>query len=168
MGKANALQRFLAGVGACRDAMLRWRTQWRLSRPYPLQMAEESLGDYGERLAAEYLRRCGYTLLERSMHTHYGEIDLIAAWGTQRVVFVEVKTRAVQRTNDGGPSDAVDDEKQRRITQSALVYMKRHGLLETPGRMDVIAVTFDPSTRRPIFRHFENAFEAVGQYQFFR
>jgi hypothetical protein len=46
--------------------------------------------------------------------------------------------------------------------------MKRHGLLETPGRMDVIAVTFDPSTRRPIFRHFENAFEAVGQYQFFR
>lgn len=167
MNKVDALEGFRKGLSACRDAMYQWRTRWRLSRPYPLQMAEESLGDYGERLATEYLRRCGYTLLEHSMHTHYGEIDIIAAWGKERVVFVEVKTWAVQRSNDGGPSDAVDEEKQRRITQSALVYMKRHGLLGTPGRMDVIAVTFDPVTRRPIFRHFENAFEAVGSHQFF-
>jgi hypothetical protein len=28
-------------------------------------------------------------------------------------------------------------------------------------------VTFQELTRRPIFRHIENAFEAVGKYQLF-
>jgi Holliday junction resolvase-like predicted endonuclease len=61
----------------------------------------------------------------------------------------------------------VDDEKQRKITQTALIYCKRHGLLDTSGRADVIEVTFEELTRRPIFRHIENAFEAVGNYQLY-
>ena len=141
--------------------------RWQLERPYPIQCAGESIGDYGERLAAIYLERCGYMILERSMQTRAGEIDIIAAWERQRIVFIEVKTWARPWPNAGGPSDAVHEEKQLRITKAALVYMKRHGLLETPGRMDVIEVTFDVESRRPIFRHFQDAFEAAGTFQFY-
>lgn len=142
-------------------------SQWQLSRPYPIQASGESLGRYGERLAGIYLERCGYRILERSFRTKAGEIDLIATWGDRCIVFVEVKTWESAWLNAGGPSDAVDEEKQRKITQTALVYCKRHGLLDTSGRADVIEIVFDEISRRPIFRHIENAFEAVGKYQFY-
>ncbi len=157
-----------------RNALVRARqrmhaawSKWQRSRPYPIQSIGETTGQYGERLAAIYLERCGYRILERSFRTKVGEIDLIAAWRDQYVVFVEVKTWGSAWENAGGPSDAVDEEKQRKITQTALIYCKRHGLLDTSGRADVIEVTFDELTRRPIFRHIENAFEAVGNYQLY-
>ena len=142
-------------------------SKWQLSRPYPIQSIGETTGQYGERLAAIYLERCGYRILERSFRTKVGEIDLIASWGDRCIVFVEVKTWGSAWENAGGPSDAVDEEKQRKITQTALIYCKRHGLLDTSGRADVIEVTFEELTRRPIFRHIENAFEAVGNYQLY-
>lgn len=139
--------------------------QWNLRRPYPLQQIEESTGDYGERLVSVYLERCGYKILEHSFNTRVGEIDLIAVWKQRQIVFVEVKTWSRNWLNAGGPADAVDDDKQLKMTRTALIYLKRHGLLETPARFDVVEVTFDEKTRKPQFRHFENAFEASGQYQ---
>jgi putative endonuclease len=41
--------------------------------------SRQSLGRWGEALAAEYLCRHGYTILERNVRTPYGEIDLIAS-----------------------------------------------------------------------------------------
>jgi len=154
-------------VSRAYESVVQAWVRWRVSLPYPLQQVDESIGDYGERLAALYLERSGYVILERSMSTRMGEIDVIAAWRGKQIVFVEVKTWAQQRINAGGPADAVDDVKQRKITNTALTYMKRHGLLETAGRMDVIEVTFAPETRKPLFRHFVNAFEAAGQFQMF-
>jgi putative endonuclease len=171
MERIGAFKRCLVtaqdGMSRAYEACVGAWARWRIARPYPLQQVDESMGDYGERLAALYLERSGYVILERSMSTRLGEIDLIAAWRGKQIVFVEVKTWAHQRINAGGPADAVDDVKQRKITHTALTYMKRHGLLETAGRMDVIEVTFAPETRKPLFRHFVNAFEAVGQFQMF-
>ena len=46
-------------------------------------------------------------------------------------------------------------------------FLKRHGLLEHPARFDVIAVTWPPARRRPTIEHFQNAFEAVGKWEFY-
>ena len=46
-------------------------------------------------------------------------------------------------------------------------YMKRHRLLESAGRADVIAIVLGNKPGRPSIRHFENAFEAVGKFQMF-
>jgi putative endonuclease len=140
----------------------------RLSRPYPKRLKTESLGEYGERLASIYLERQGYLILERSYRLKSGEIDLIAVWRRRIVVFVEVKTWATPWENAGGPSDAVDQKKQEKITRVALSFMKRHHLLESSGRADVIAVFagVQPGTG-PKFRHFVNAFEAIGTFQMF-
>lgn len=140
---------------------------WRLAKPYPLRKQNESMGAYGERIASIYLERQGYFILERSFRLKSGEIDLIAAWQRRVVVFVEVKTWAVQLENSGGPSDAVDDRKQEKISRTAMTYMKRHRLLDAAGRADVIEVVLGGSPQRPKIRHFENAFEAVGSFQMF-
>ena len=76
-----------------------------------------------------YLRRLGYKIVARRERGRLGELDLVAVDG-RTVVFVEVKTR---RSHDAGhPAEAVDPEKQRRLTRLALAYLKRHGLLEYP------------------------------------
>ena len=148
-------------------AILASWTRWRLSLAYPLRGDSESIGAYGERIAAIFLERQGYIVLERSYRIKSGEIDVIAVWKRRVVVFVEVKTWRDRRDNSGGPSDAVDVVKQEKISRTAMIYMKRHRLLESAGRADVIEVVLGQKPGRPTIRHFENAFEAVGKFQMF-
>ena len=142
-------------------------TKWRLSRAYPVRYPNESVGAYGERIAAIYLERQRYIILEKSYRLKSGEIDVIAVWNRRVVVFVEVKTWAECRENIGGPSDAVDEAKQEKISKTAMIYMKRYRLLESAGRADVIEIVLGGIPGRPSIRHFENAFEAVGKFQMF-
>lgn len=118
-----------------------------------------SLGQRGEAAAASYLKRRGYKIVARGDRAVLGELDIVAVDG-RTIVFVEVKTRA---SDDGGhPAEAVDQEKQRRLTRVALAYLRRHELLEFPSRFDVVAVTWPATTRQPRIEHMQSAFEAVG------
>jgi putative endonuclease len=120
------------------------------------------LGDRGEREASRTLRRAGLRVLLRGYRTDQGEVDLIAREG-DTLVFVEVKSRS-----RGEPAEAVNLEKQRRLTLAALHFLKRHDLLEQPCRFDVVAIVW-PEGRQPAsVEHFRNAFEAVGRGQMFR
>ena len=118
----------------------------------------KTLGQRGEALAARFLRRRGYRVVARGDRHKLGELDIVAVDG-RTVVFVEVKTRSTDE--HGHPSDAVTPDKQRRLTRLALAFLKRHGLLETPARFDVVAITW-PEHGRPKIEHLKNAFDAVG------
>jgi putative endonuclease len=120
------------------------------------------LGSRGEREAALHLRRQGLRVLHRGYRTDHGEIDLVARDGDV-VVFVEVKAR-----RRGDPAEAVTPEKQRRLTLAALHYLKRHGLLESRSRFDVVAIIWPEDDAPPRIEHIRDAFEAVGRGQMFR
>lgn len=126
-----------------------WQTAW---------FAPLTLGQLGERAAAKFLKRHGYIIIECSHRNPFGEIDIIAVQG-RTVVFVEVKTRSAH--DAGHPAEAVDNEKQRRLTRAAAAYRKRHDLLETAARFDVIAITWPAGKGQPVVEHFQNAFEAT-------
>ena len=134
------------------------RASWRRWRTPP------TLGARGEAAAAKYLKRKGYIIVGRGERDRIGELDLVAVDG-RTVVFVEVKTRESHRA--GRPAEAVDADKQRRLTRVALSYLKRHDLLENAARFDVVAVTWPREKRQPAIEHFENSFEPVGQGQMF-
>ena len=139
-------------------ALQQLRDRWRRWRRPP------SLGARGEAAAARFLKRKGYIIVARHERDRIGELDLVAVDG-RTLVFVEVKTR---RSHDAGhPSEAVDRDKQRRLTRVALSYLRRHDLLENPARFDVVAVTWPDDEKQPHIEHFQNAFEAVGQGQMF-
>ena len=125
---------------------------------------ERTLGRRGEDAAARYLRRKGYRILARGSRLKPGELDIVALDGPT-VVFVEVKTR--KSAEAGHPVEAVDPAKQRRLTRLAVTFLKRHGLLDRPARFDAIAVTWPEGRRRPRIEHFDNAFEAVGRWEFY-
>src|SRR5689334_1782733 len=86
-----------------------------------------TLGQRGERAAARYLKRLGYTIVARGAKHGRGELDIVAVDG-RTVVFVEVKTRTSDQS--GTPAEAVDRDKQLKLSRLALAYLKRHGLLE--------------------------------------
>lgn len=124
----------------------------------------ESLGNRGEQVAARFLTSLGYRILERQLRGPFGELDLVALNG-ETVVFVEVKSRS---TNSAGhPTDAITPAKQRKVTQSAMAYLKRRGWLERRVRIDVVAVLWPPSAAEPTIQHYPNAFEATGFGQMF-
>lgn len=122
------------------------------------------LGNQGERLAARYLRRQGYRILSRQHSSRRGEIDIVAL-DAECVVFVEVKTRSSRAT--GHPAEAVDHVKQKKLTQLALVFLKKHGLLEQRARFDVVAIINPDDGSQVEIEHFQNAFAPVGDGQMF-
>lgn len=145
-----------------------WIGRW-FSTNDRFSLGPESLGKAGEKAAANYLKRLGYRILARGHRQRLGEIDLIALDG-KWIVFVEVKTWA--SSQGGDPSQAVDARKQEKLTRAALIYLKRHGLLEQPARFDVVSIIWpsSPNTVKlePTIRHFKNAFDSVGNGQMFR
>lgn len=128
------------------------------------KFSERPLGVRGEDAAARFLKRQGYRIIERGYDSPLGELDIIAVDG-RTIVFLEVKTRA--STDAGHPTEAIDVNKQQRMTQSALAYLKSKRLLEHSSRFDVVAVTWPPNSRRPHIEHFKNAFSPTGAGQFF-
>jgi putative endonuclease len=120
------------------------------------------LGERGERIASRYLKHQGLRVLVRGFRTKQGEIDLVAREGNI-LVFVEVKSR-----RHGVPAEAVTPEKQRRLTNVAMQFMRRYGLLDERSRFDVVAIVWPDDRSPPQIEHFRNAFEPPGRWQMFR
>ena len=116
----------------------------------------QTLGELGETLACDELRRRGYAILERRYRTRFGEIDIVARDG-ETTVFVEVKARDGDRFGDG--ADAVTPWKQRRVANMAVDYLARHRLHDRPCRFDVVAI--DVSVRPPRIDVYINAYGAA-------
>ena len=114
-----------------------------------------SLGKSGEDIAVDYLQNCGYRIITRNYRRKSGEIDIICLDG-DTYVFIEVKTRKTRRY--GHPLEAVTRPKQRQISFTALDYLTRHGLLDSPVRFDVIALMNNETEVE--LTHIKDAFEA--------
>ena len=126
-------------------------------------MNKKELGKLGEDIAASYLKRHGYEILERNFTNRIGEIDIIAR-NNNVLCFIEVKTRADDRL--GRPEEAISKTKQRKISQVVLSYLKMHGIYEGDFRFDVAAVMFDEKTNAKKLNLIKNAFELDAQYFF--
>ena len=117
----------------------------------------KKLGDFGEQIAAAYLARQGYALVARQWRCAAGEIDLLMRdHGT--LVFVEVRTRRGDRA--GSAEESVSRGKQARLSALAYTYLDQASVpLDSPWRIDVVAVDVDRSGRVAGLRHIRDAVE---------
>jgi putative endonuclease len=114
----------------------------------------QKFGERGETLAARYLKRSGYKIIEQNYRTKLGEIDIIAR-ENKTIVFIEVKSRRSIRY--GSPKWAVTPDKQRRISKVALYYLKTTEQSDIKARFDVVAITSNRD--QPQIEIVKNAFE---------
>ena len=97
----------------------------------------QQFGRKSESLAVRILKEKGYDILETNYVTKVGEIDIIAKEGNT-LVFVEVKARKTNRY--GNPKYAVTPHKKKKISMSALYYLKETGKMKVKARFDVVAI----------------------------
>lgn len=117
---------------------------------HPRRMAaKDDLGRRGEELAAHYLERAGYTVIDRNWRCARGEIDLVAREGND-TVFIEVKTRS--STAFGHPFEAITARKLARLRRLALAWCEAHPYRRGVIRIDAIAVIAGDG-REPTIEH---------------
>lgn len=107
----------------------------------------------GEDIAVRFLKKKGFSILERNYRSRYGEIDIVCSDG-EIISFVEVKSRST--FNHGLPQEFVDRRKRKKINLTALHYIKEKRTGSRPMRFDVVAVDLTDETATLI----EGAFEA--------
>lgn len=115
------------------------------------------LGPWGEALAAEYMRRKGYTILASGYRCRFGEIDIIAK-KRGYLVFAEVKLR--KDSSFAQAREFVDLRKQERLKKTASLYLVQHPTDLQP-RFDVVEI-YAPEgmdTRHPVIQYLEDAFQ---------
>lgn len=97
----------------------------------------DAVGRYGENVAATFLARAGWQILDRNWRGQAGEADIVALDG-QVLVVVEVKTRRGDRF--GHPAEAVTARKVARLRRLAGQWLAEHELRPAGVRIDVVAV----------------------------
>jgi putative endonuclease len=100
-------------------------------------MDKRKAGRAGEDLAANFLKRHGYRILDRNFFTRQGEIDIIAR-DRKGIAFVEVKMR--NSPDFGYPAEAVTVTKSKRVQKTALYYLMKNRLNNIPYRFEVISI----------------------------
>ncbi len=111
------------------------------------------LGKIGEQLAADYLSRNGYTILERNYYYDKAEIDIIAQKESDTLIIVEVKTR--KSDFFGNPQDFVKPAKIKLLVKAANDYVISNEL-DVEVRFDIIAVLKNKIMEQ--ITHLKNAF----------
>lgn len=120
------------------------------------EMSSRQIGEKGEEIAAKYLIKRGYKIIQTNWTCQIGEADIVAQDG-DNVVLVEVKTRRILNQDDSiMPELAVNRAKQEKYRTLALMYAALHPALSSI-RFDVVAINLvAPSTAS--LRHLIGAF----------
>ena len=122
-----------------------------------MRQSTSKSGSVGEKIAADYLERGGYTILERNWRGTKAmkcpEIDIIARKDNV-IAFVEAKTCSTGKF--GAPETWITERKRRRLAQAGQIYQALHENEQGGFRFDAIVVDMRSDTTK--LRHFKNAF----------
>lgn len=103
-------------------------------------LSRKALGELGESLAVEHLRKAGLQILMRNYRCPKGEIDIIAQDGDW-LVCVEVRSKTSGTM--GLAEESIDRKKIQKLRNTAAYYLMEKGYREWPLlRLDLIALYF--------------------------
>jgi len=113
----------------------------------------QKIGDFGEKLAAQYLVRRGYKIIGAKQKIGYQEIDIIANI-KDIIVFVEVKTR----TSDvlGLANEAMSSAKLKSLKIGINKYLNNSQNYYKNVRLDLIAIDIDNQKKIAKISHYKD------------
>jgi len=123
------------------------------------QTAKQKIGEIGEDLAAKYLKRKGYKIIQRNYREKWGEIDIIAQKKND-LVFVEVKTIAYYRfpqTKNPSllPEDEITTKKINNLNKTILYYLNKNKI-DNSYQLDLITIKIDKTNKKYRLKHYKN------------
>lgn len=111
----------------------------------------------GEQLAAEYLNKRGYKIINRNFRKGYGEIDIIAIDSSEKektLCFIEVKTRT--SGSFGSPLEAITYWKLKSLIKTAQFYKLINPRLPDSIRIDAVSVVLSKNKKPEKIEHITN------------
>jgi len=109
-------------------------------------------GKEGEEMAADYLKKQGYQVIDQNNSTKFGELDIIAS-KNDILVFVEVKYK--QSEDYGTPEEMIGKSKLVQVKRTADLYLLNNpNVAKSFNRYQIDAVCIVEETER--ITHYEN------------
>jgi putative endonuclease len=96
-------------------------------------------GRMGEEKAVEFLRKNGYSILERNFRNIFGEIDIVASHNGV-ICFVEVRSRRGS-SRHAEALGSIGFLKQRKLSKLAISFLKEKKWQDRKARFDVVSVS---------------------------
>lgn len=121
------------------------------------------LGDIGENIACEFLKRRGFEILDRNYLRKWGELDIVAKKGS-KIHFVEVKTvsheiNSMEVTHGTlgsyRPEDNIHPWKLKRLSRVMQTYLLDKKL-DCDFQLDIVTVKMNMTTRKARVEIIEN------------
>lgn len=111
-----------------------------------MKTSKQTLGQWGENLATEWLQGKGYIIIEQNYTSPPGEIDIVAR-NRDTISFIEVKTRG---GHPGSAERSVGFVKQEHLTKAAKYYCRQWNinLLQTSIQFEQISVYYDKVSKK--------------------
>lgn len=113
----------------------------------------KEIGNKAEGFAVEYLKKQGYSILNRNWYFNKKEIDIVCSID-DKIIFVEVKAK--KERYGVQPYEAVTLKKQSFLIEAANAYIFEHNI-NSEARFDIISITLCEDNKKKI-RHMKNAF----------
>jgi putative endonuclease len=121
----------------------------------------KSTGAKGEEIASRFLMEKGYKIISRNFKNYkgrqLGEIDIIAE-KNKEIIFVEVKTRNLEKYQETLPEENITFQKLHKLSKIANSYIKINNLWNHPYRFDAVSVWLSGDFKRFKIKHIENIF----------
>ena len=115
------------------------------------------IGNLGEDIARQYLKRKGYVIIEYNHRNKYAEIDLITR-KRKTLIFVEVRTKTNEQF--GRPEESIDKKKIYRLIRNAKAYLgKMH--YEGLARIDAVCIVLSEEGTCRRITHYENISQMI-------
>jgi len=125
-------------------------------------MNTRKIGNLGERIAENYLKKKGYQILDKNYFFRIagsprrGEIDIVAK-KDEVISFIEVKTLSDQgQARAFSPEEKVGFGKQRKLVRTSESWLMKNKIpLNSKWQIDILAIEIKNGKAR--ISHFENA-----------
>jgi putative endonuclease len=119
-----------------------------------MKTEKRKLGDFGESIAAKFLMKRGFVVVERNYNRPWGEIDLIVRKGGE-FHFVEVKS-AIKHGNSENyvnhetlrPEDNIHERKLQRMQKAIQTYCMEHDIAEEKIFIDAVVVNISEDYKK--------------------
>src|SRR5688572_26080684 len=139
---------------------------WCMAEGLDRRTAKRMLGDMGENIACEFLKKHGFKVIERNYLRKWGEIDIIVE-KKGILHFVEVKSVSYETyrgrapvvthgtKDEFSPEDNMHPWKLKRLARTIQTYLL-HKKLDCDWQLDLITVKMDMKTRQARVEMLEN------------
>lgn len=113
----------------------------------------KTIGDFGEKIAKNYIIQKGYTIVAKNINFSNYEVDIIAEL-KNNIIFFEVKTSS--EFSLSAPEDYINNRKLKNLKKAAYIYSRKEKKALVDIYFDLLAIKVNRTRGTAKIKHYKN------------